>query len=72
MAAPSIQERIYKGSGGRFRLFAPTTPGFTAWGLGKDQMRGRLIGEADDRPMLVCFYSGNFQTAFESIPALQQ
>ena len=68
---PSIQERIYIGSGNRIlwrRADNARVPQRGALG-GWDQMRGRLIGEAEDRPMAVCF--STCTDSIRTIPVLQ-
>lgn len=68
---PSIEERMRKGGGMSAiwrRADNSRVPGRGSMG-GWDQMRGRLIGEAEDRPMAVCF-----STCIDSertIPVLQ-
>ena len=55
---PSIAERIARGSGGKvwFRHADNTrVPARGAMG-GWDQMRARLVGDADGRPMIVVFF----------------
>jgi len=68
---PSIAERIYTGSGRRIR-FRPAdnarVPQRGAMG-GWDQMRGRLVGDADGRPMVVCF--STCKDSIRTIPVLQ-
>ena len=68
---PSIAERITKGAGGRVH-FNPAdnkrTPGRGAMG-GWDQMRGRLVGDSDGNPMVVCF--STCVDSIRTIPALQ-
>lgn len=68
---PSIQERIYKGSGGKISFVRADNARVSQRGAlgGWDQMRGRLIGEAEDRPMLVCF--STCTDSIRTIPALQ-
>ena len=74
---PSIYERIMKGSGSNERggyniAFRPAdnkrTPGRGAMG-GWDQMRGRLVGDGDGNPMIVCF--STCLDSIRTIPALQ-
>jgi hypothetical protein len=74
---PSIHERIMKGSGkresGGFNIiFRPAdnkrVPGRGAMG-GWDQMRSRMVGDDDGRPMIVCF--STCVDSIRTIPALQ-
>lgn len=68
---PSIAERMFTGSGSKIlfrRADNARVPGRGAMG-GWDQVRSRMIGDGDGRPMVVCF-----STCFDSIrtiPALQ-
>jgi hypothetical protein len=68
---PSISERISVGSGNKI-FFRPAdnkrVPGRGAMG-GWDQMRGRLVGDADGNPMIVCF--SICVDSIRTIPALQ-
>jgi hypothetical protein len=67
---PSIAERIANGSKGIY--FRPAdnsrVPARGAMG-GWDQMRGRMLGDADGRPMIVCF--STCADSIRTIPALQ-
>lgn len=68
---PSIFERIYNGSGKRVvfrRADNARVPQRGALG-GWDQMRGRLIGDGERRPMLVCF--STCEDSIRTIPILQ-
>lgn len=74
---PSIHERIMRGSGGRGDgtyniVFRPAdnarVPQRGAMG-GWDQMRSRLVGDADGNPMVVCF--STCIDSIRTIPALQ-
>lgn len=68
---PSIEERVRKGSGNRAiwrRADNARVPQKGALG-GWDQMRSRLIGEAPERPMLVCF--STCTQSIRTIPVLQ-
>jgi hypothetical protein len=74
---PSIHERIMKGSGKRSTggynvIFRPAdnkrVPGRGAMG-GWDQMRGRMVGDDDGRPMIVTF--STCVDSIRTIPALQ-
>jgi hypothetical protein len=68
---PSIAERITKGAGGKIH-FRPAdnkrVPQRGAMG-GWDQMRARLVGDDDGRPMLVMF--STCVDSIRTIPALQ-
>jgi len=68
---PSIAERLING-GNRSSMWKRAdnsrVPGRGSMG-GWDQMRGRLIGEAEDRPMVVCF--DTCVHSIRTIPALQ-
>jgi hypothetical protein len=68
---PSIHDRIVTGSGNKV-FFRPAdnkrVPGRGALG-GWDQMRGRLIGDGDGNPMVVCF--STCVDSIRTIPALQ-
>lgn len=68
---PSISERIRVGSGGKV-FFRPAdnkrVPARGALG-GWDQMRARLVGNADGAPMIVCF--STCMDSIRTIPALQ-
>lgn len=74
---PSIHERLMKGSGKRETggynvIFRPAdnkrVPGRGAMG-GWDQMRGRMVGDDDGRPMIVTF--STCLDSIRTIPALQ-
>lgn len=68
---PSIHERIFAGANKRL-FFSPAdnkrVPGRGALG-GWDQMRGRMVGDADGLPMVVCF--STCVDSIRTIPALQ-
>jgi Terminase large subunit, T4likevirus-type, N-terminal len=68
---PSIHERMFNGSGKKI-LFRPAdnsrVPGRGAMG-GWDQMRARMVGDEDGRPMIVCF--STCTDSIRTIPALQ-
>lgn len=68
---PSIESRIREGSGDRI-FFNPAdnarVPGKGAMG-GWDQVRSRLVGDADGNPMIVCF--STCVDSIRTIPALQ-
>lgn len=68
---PSIAERIRTGSGNKI-FFKPAdnrrVPGKGAMG-GWDQMRARLVGDDDGRPMIVCFSTS--VDSIRTIPAMQ-
>lgn len=68
---PSIHDRIVTGSGNKV-FFRPAdnkrVPGRGAMG-GWDQMRGRMIGDGDGNPMIVCF--STCVDSIRTIPALQ-
>ncbi|MDY0072501.1 MAG: terminase family protein [Thauera sp.] len=68
---PSIAERIYEGSGRRvaFRRADNSRVGQRGAMGGWDAMRARLIGEAEDRPMLVTF--STCPDFIRTVPALQ-
>ena len=68
---PSIAERIYKGTGRNFafrRADNTRVPQKGAMG-GWDQMRARLVGNDDGRPMAYCF--ATCIDSIRTIPALQ-
>jgi hypothetical protein len=68
---PSLSERISNGSDGTIYFTAADnkrTPGRGAMG-GWDQMRGRLIGDADGHAMMGCF--STCVDSVRTIPALQ-
>jgi hypothetical protein len=68
---PSIEERMNIGAGGGSiwrRADNARVPSRGAMG-GWDQMRARLIGEAEDRPMVVCF--STCDQSIRTIPVLQ-
>jgi hypothetical protein len=68
---PSIEERMRIGSGGTIiwrRADNARVPQKGALG-GWDQMRSRLIGEAEERPMVVCF--STCVDSIRTIPVLQ-
>lgn len=68
---PSIAERIRAGSKGKLHFRAADNKRVTQRGAmgGWDQLRGRLVGEADDRPMIVTF--DTCVDSIRTIPALQ-
>jgi hypothetical protein len=68
---PSIAERIYKGSGNKavFRRADNSRVAQRGAMGGWDAMRSRLIGEAPDRPMVVCFTT--CADSIRTIPVLQ-
>lgn len=68
---PSIQERIYFGSGRKVGFRRADNARVARHGAlgGWDQMRARLIGEAEDRPMAVCF--STCRDSIRTIPTLQ-
>jgi len=68
---PSIEERMRIGSGMKIiwrRADNARVPSRGSMG-GWDQMRARLIGEAEDRPMVVCF--STCEQSIRTIPVLQ-
>jgi Terminase-like family. len=68
---PSIEERMVIGSGRNAiwrRADNARVPSRGAMG-GWDQMRARLIGESEDRPMVVCF--STCDQSIRTIPVLQ-
>lgn len=68
---PSIEERIRKGSGNRItfiRADNARVPGRGAMG-GWDQVRGRMVGDDDGRPMIAFF--STCQDSIRTIPVLQ-
>lgn len=68
---PSIAERIYTGSGREVMFRRADNARVAQRGAmgGWDQMRGRMIGEAHDRPMIVCF--STCLDSIRTIPTLQ-
>lgn len=68
---PSLAERIYKGSGNNILFRRADNARVSQKGAmgGWDQVRSRLIGEAVDRPMAVCFNS--CYNSIRTIPVLQ-
>ena len=67
---PSIAERIANGSGIYFRPADNSrVPARGAMG-GWDQMRGRMLGNADGQSMIVCF--STCTDSIRTIPALQE
>ncbi len=68
---PSIAERIRLGSGSKINFRAADNKRVAGRGAmgGWDQMRGRLIGDNDGRPMVVCF--STCIDSIRTIPALQ-
>lgn len=68
---PSIQERIFDGSGKKLIFRRADNARVTQRGAlgGWDMMRQRLIGEDMDRPMIVCF--STCIDSIRTIPALQ-
>lgn len=68
---PSIQERIFEGSGRRLIFRRADNARVSQRGAlgGWDAMRQRLIGEAPDRPMVVCF--STCIDSIRTVPALQ-
>lgn len=68
---PSIHERIMRGSGNKVifrRADNKRVPGKGAMG-GWDQVRSRMIGDADGNPMIACF--STCVDSIRTIPALQ-
>ena len=68
---PSIHERIMRGSGNKVmfrRADNKRVPGKGAMG-GWDQMRSRMVGDADGNPMIACF--STCVDSIRTIPALQ-
>lgn len=68
---PSIAERIYSGSQKRVMFRRADNARVSGKGAlgGWDQMRNRLIGEAENRPMVVCF--DTCTDSIRTIPLLQ-
>jgi len=68
---PSIQERITDGSGKKIYWRRADNARVRQNGAmgGWDQMRNRLEGEAEDRPMMVCF--STCEDSIRTIPVLQ-
>lgn len=68
---PSIAERIYHGSGRKVNFNKADNARVARHGAmgGWDQMRSRLIGEDERRPMAVCF--STCQDSIRTIPSLQ-
>lgn len=68
---PSIQERIWEGSQRQVIWRRADNSRVSQRGAmgGWDQMRSRLIGESDDRPMAVCF--STCHDSIRTIPVLQ-
>jgi len=68
---PSIQERIYFGSDRKMAFRKADNARVARLGSigGWDQMRSRIIGEAEDRPMVVCFKT--CADSIRTIPTLQ-
>ena len=67
---PSIAERIDKGAGKSYFRRADNCRVGTRGAMGGwDQMRSRLVGEADDRPMIAAF--DTCADSIRTIPALQ-
>jgi hypothetical protein len=68
---PSIAERISRGSGNKVFFRPADNKRVTQRGAmgGWDQLRSRLVGEADDRPMIVTF--DTCVDSIRTIPALQ-
>lgn len=68
---PSIAERITKGSGGKLYFRGADNKRVSQRGAmgGWDAMRSRLVGEAEDRPMIVCF--STCTDSIRTIPMLQ-
>lgn len=68
---PSIAEMIIEGSGRNILFRRADNARVTLRGAmgGWDQMRGRLIGEGEERPMLVCF--DTCTDSIRTIPGLQ-
>lgn len=68
---PSIASRIMSGSGNKITFVEADNarvPGRGAMG-GWDQMRGRMVGDGDGNPMIVCF--STCVDSIRTIPALQ-
>jgi hypothetical protein len=68
---PSIHERVMRGSGNKVlfrRADNKRVPGKGAMG-GWDQMRSRMVGDADGNPMIACF--STCVDSIRTIPALQ-
>lgn len=68
---PSIAERIYTGSGSKILFRRADNARVARKGSigGWDQMRSRLIGEDDQRPMAVCF--STCTNSIRTIPVMQ-
>lgn len=68
---PSIEERIRSGSGNKVIFRRADNARVSQRGAlgGWDQMRQRLVGEAEDRPMIVCF--STCEHSIRTIPVLQ-
>lgn len=68
---PSIAERIRLGSGDKIRFRRADNKRVSQRGAmgGWDQLRGRLVGDGDGRPMIVCF--DTCTDSIRTIPALQ-
>jgi hypothetical protein len=68
---PSIYERIYRGSGKNIKFRKADNARVPKAGAlgGWDQLRSRLIGEGEDRPMIVCF--NTCVDSIRTIPVLQ-
>ena len=68
---PSIAEMIYKGSGNKILFRRADNKRVSRLGSigGWDQVRQRLIGAAEDRPMLVCF--DTCLDAIRTLPLMQ-
>lgn len=68
---PSIQERIWDGSGRKVVFRRADNSRVAKRGAlgGWDQLRSRLDGESDDRPMIVCF--NTCVDSIRTLPSLQ-
>lgn len=68
---PSIHERIRIGSGGKISFQRADNARVTGRGAmgGWDQMRGRMIGDANGNPMIACF--STCLDSIRTIPVLQ-
>ena len=67
---PSIAERLHKGAGSILFRRADNKRVSKVGSIGGwDAMRSRLLGESEDRPMVVCF--DNCLDSIRTIPALQ-
>lgn len=68
---PSIAERIYRGSGNVIKFMRADNARVAGRGAmgGWDQMRSRLVGDDEGRPLIVCF--DTCTDSIRTIPALQ-